>query len=287
MSFRTVVITERAKLSYKNDFLIIRGESVQQIHLSEINILLVDTTLASITAYLLVELVKRKIKVIFCDEHRNPISELTPIYGAHNSSKRIAEQISWPAEIKSAVWTEIVRDKIRQQAAVLRAFDKPESEMLAGYITEIMLGDGTNREGHAAKVYFNSLFGKDFIRDINTPINAALNYGYAILASTISKYIVSRGYLTQLGINHCSEFNPFNFTYDLIEPFRTLVDRIVYKNRETTFNKDYKMKLVDVLNKQVHIDGKEQYVSNAIQIYVSSVCVALNRQEVDRIRFFH
>ena len=45
----------------------------------------------------------------------------------------------------------------------------------------------TNREAHAAKVYFNSLFGKEFSRDDVNSINAALNYGYGILLSNFNK----------------------------------------------------------------------------------------------------
>ena len=71
-------------------------------------------------------------------------------------------------------------------------------------------GDKTNREGHAAKVYFNSLFGKKFTRNDDNNINAALNYGYSILLSTINKEISANGYLTQLGIHHKNEFKSKN-----------------------------------------------------------------------------
>ena len=88
MSWRTVVIQSHVKLSYKNDFMIVRGDEVKMIHLSEINTVIIDSTQVSLTSYLLCEFVKRKIKVIFCDEKRNPNSELVPYYGAYNSSKK-------------------------------------------------------------------------------------------------------------------------------------------------------------------------------------------------------
>ena len=72
MSWRTVVIQSHVKLSYKNDFMIVRGDEVKMIHLSEINTVIIDSTQVSLTSYLLCEFVKRKIKVIFCDEKRNP-----------------------------------------------------------------------------------------------------------------------------------------------------------------------------------------------------------------------
>ncbi|MFR5773761.1 MAG: hypothetical protein ACLUE7_11070 [Lachnospirales bacterium] len=68
MSWRTIVISSSAKLDYKLDYLVVRQEEITKIHLSEISILLVENTAVSITAALLNELIKRKIKVIFCDE---------------------------------------------------------------------------------------------------------------------------------------------------------------------------------------------------------------------------
>lgn len=88
LSWRTIVVQSHVKLSYKNDYMISRGEDVKMVHLSEINTIIIDSTQVSVTSYLLCELVKRKIKVIFCDEKRNPCSELMPYYGTYNSSKR-------------------------------------------------------------------------------------------------------------------------------------------------------------------------------------------------------
>ena len=116
MSWRTVVISRRAKLDLKLNYLVIRGEEVLRIHLSEISTLMVESTAVSLTAALLCELTKRKIKVIFCDEKRNPSSELVGCYGSHDTSGKLRQQIQWKSECKRLVWTEIVAEKIRKQA---------------------------------------------------------------------------------------------------------------------------------------------------------------------------
>ena len=72
MSWRTVVISNSAKLDYQMGYLIVRNQDVVKIHISEISILMIETTSVSLTAALLCELTKKKIKVIFCDEKRNP-----------------------------------------------------------------------------------------------------------------------------------------------------------------------------------------------------------------------
>ncbi len=277
MSWRTVVITNTCKLSYKNNYLIIKNDKLEMIHLSEINTLVIDTTMVSITSYLLCELVQRKIKIIFCDEKRNPISELVPYYGAHNTAKKVLKQINFKQETKEKVWQNIVKYKIINQAQVLSKYIDRGVEKLLEFSEDVIPGDLTNREGHAAKVYFNLLFGKNFTRDLVVDINFALNYGYSILLSTFNKEIVSKGYITQLGINHKNEFNYFNLSCDLMEPFRPLIDNIVYRNKNEYFDNNFKLKLVDVLNHKVKIAGKEQYVSNAVTLYVKSVFDALEK----------
>lgn len=286
MSWRIVVITQKAKLSYKNNYMLIRNEQLNMVHLSEIHTLLIDSTLASITTHLMCELIKRKIKVVFCDEKRNPIGEMTPYYGSHNTSKKIMHQIKWKTKYKQLVWTAIVHAKIGNQIKVLERFEKEGADKLRGYQVELERDDATNREAHAAKVYFNNLFGKDFTRDEVCECNAALDYGYAILLSTFNKEIVSNGYLTQLGIKHKSEFNFFNLSSDLMEPFRPLIDSIVYQNKDKEFGGDYKMKLVGVLNQKILLEDKEQYVSNAISQYVKNIFNALEWEELDEINFY-
>ena len=100
MSWRIVVISQMAKLDLRLNYLVIRKEDTVRIHLSEISTLIIETTAVSLTAALLSELTKRKIKVIFCDEKRNPSSELIPYYGSHDTSDKIRIQIKWQKYIK-------------------------------------------------------------------------------------------------------------------------------------------------------------------------------------------
>ncbi len=192
-------------------YLVIRGESTKRVFLDEISVLLIENSAVSITGCLIEELSRRKIKVIFCDKKRNPISEIVPLYGCHDCSQKIRFQMAWRMDTKGSVWTEIVSEKIRKQAAFLLELGEIEKgELLKDYIAEIEFYDASNREGHAAKVYFNALFGMDFTRgDSANPINAALNYGYSIILSAVNREVVANGYLTQIGIFHDNMFNPF------------------------------------------------------------------------------
>ena len=286
MSWRVIVISKRAKLDLQLGYMVVRSEEVTKIVLSEISTILIESTAVSLTTGLLAELSKRKIKVIFCDEKRNPSSELVSYYGSHDTSNKIRKQIAWKQNTKEAVWTEIVTEKIRKQKEILEILGKEESEILSSYIKEITWNDGTNREGHAAKVYFNALFGLDFTRTEDNYINAGLNYGYSIILSAFTREIVANGYITQLGLFHDNMFNQFNLASDLMEPFRVLIDQKILQMKLIDFEHNEKMQLVDVLNQEVLIDGKKQYVNNAIKIYCKSVFDALNDDDSSLMRFY-
>lgn len=286
MSWRTVVVSSSAKLDYQMGYLVVRKDTTVKVHLNEIAVLLIETTSVSMTAALISELTKKKIKVIFCDEKRNPAAELMPYYGAHDTSAKLRRQIEWSNEIKTAVWTEIVTEKIKKQRENLLYFRKAENELLQQYIEEIEFGDVTNREGHAAKVYFNAMFGKDFSRTEDTLLNAALNYGYSIILSTFNREIVANGYLTQLGLFHDNMFNPFNLSSDLMEPFRTIIDRAVYGLQLDEFGKTEKMYLVNLLNEEVRMANRKETVNNAIKIYCKSVFDAIEENDISLIKFY-
>lgn len=268
MGFRTILIQSPCKLNYKDGFLILRGNDIKMIHISEIHTLILDSTMTTVTGYLLCELMKEKVNVIFCDEARNPIGELHPCYGSHDSSGRVLEQTKWTEERKAALWQSLIRCKINNQSRLLRMKDPAASNLLDSFANELLPGDKTNREGHAAKVYFNRIFGPEFTRNVKNDRNAALNYGYAILLSTFNKEITARGYITQLGIHHRNALNDFNLASDLMEPFRGLVDRTVYFKDDIPFDKEYKYRLLDVLNEDVRYENHNMTVTTAITKYV-------------------
>ncbi|MEI3245646.1 MAG: type II CRISPR-associated endonuclease Cas1 [Lachnospiraceae bacterium] len=288
MSWRTVVITGNAKLDYKMDYMVVRKADVTtRIYLGEIGLLLIESTAVSLTTMLLCELTKHKVKVVFCDEKHNPQTELAAYYGSHDTSVKVRNQIGWNSETKEMVWTEIVSEKIRQQKLhLIEQGCIPQAELLDQYLHEIEFGDRTNREGHAAKVYFNALFGMEFTRNKECAVNAALNYGYGILLSYFNREVVANGYITQLGLFHDNMFNQFNLSSDLMEPFRILVDRLTMDMQPQKFEKEEKMEFIYMLEDEVMIDGKCQYISNAIKIYCKSVFDALNDKDISLLKFY-
>lgn len=264
--------------------LIIRGEQEKKIFLDEINTLIVQSTAVSLTASLLCELMKRNVKVVFCDEKHNPQSELLPYYGAHNTSKRYREQFAWSPEIKARIWKELIKKKIEGQAEHLAegGFFQ-QADLLRSYLLEVKDNDATNREGHAAKVYFNCLLGMGNSRKGGGFMNGCLNYGYAVLLSAFNREISASGYLTQIGIWHNNEFNQFNLACDFMEPFRVVVDRTAVTIEEG--DKDFKKKMTNVLNYKTLIDGKNTTLDLAIRQFTRSVFQALEVQDETLLTF--
>lgn len=187
MSWRTVIISSRCKLDLKMGYLVVRGQEVRRIFLDEIALLLIENPAVAMTGCLLAALTEKKIKVIFCNQKHTPQSELIPIQGSYDSARKIKAQIGWDETVKGCVWGEIIRQKIYQQAAFLSQLGYTrEKSILEGYMGQLEFQDATNREGHAAKVYFNAVFGMAFTRSQESAWNSALDYGYTILLSASS-----------------------------------------------------------------------------------------------------
>lgn len=285
MGFRTIVVKERSKLDLKLNYMVCRSQEEIRVFIPEISVLILESTAISLTSALISELVKNDVKIIFCDEKHNPESEICSYYGSYNCSKKIVNQINWSQQAKLGVWQKIIQLKICNQKKFLEELGfKSQVKILDKYQQETQLGDVTNREGHSAKVYFNCLFGLEHTRRDENFYNSALNYGYSILLSCVNREVVKNGYLTQLGIWHSGDFNEFNLTCDIMEPFRILIDKIVYALPENDAN--FKIKILEIFNTQQKIDGKLQYFENALSIYCQSVFKALETNNVDIIRCY-
>lgn len=282
LSYRTVYITERCRCSYQNGYLLVRQDEQTMVHLSEISMVVIESTAAYVSSYLMSELAKARIPVVFCDTQHNPIGQYSPIYGAHNSTKRIREQIAWDKEVADHLWQRIIMSKIHNQAAVLERLGLAQATLLYEYERDVRSGDVANREGHAAKVYFNALFGNEFNRDKECTINAQLNYGYSILLAWLNREITARGQLTQIGINHCNEYNHFNLSCDFMEPFRPVIDWYVVNHSEQELNKQAKAELLTLFDDYYVIEQGKYRLSSILSLFTkTNLAILAQRSEMD------
>lgn len=282
MGFRTIVVNQHSKLSYKNNHFIYRTATTQEvIHLSEIDVLLLETTDIVVTTMLIKRLVDEQVLVIFCDDKRLPTAQIQPFYARHDSSLQLNKQIAWKDTHKERIWTEIISQKILNQQQHLLQLEKYEkAEALGKLHNDLQVFDPTNREGHSARIYFAALFGNNFTREAELVINMGLDYGYTLLMSMFAREVAKSGCLTQLGLKHANQFNDFNLASDIMEPFRPLVDQIVYANRKEEFL-TIKRRLFDLFENHYMYRNQQMFLTNIISDYTKKVIKALNN-EIER-----
>ncbi len=81
-------------------------------------------------------------------------------------------------------------------------------------------------------------------------------------------------------------FNPFNLASDLMEPFRPLVDYKVKQLLPQVFEHEEKVYMLSMLQDEVEIAGRSEYVNNAIKIYCKSIFNAINDNDPALIKFY-
>lgn len=286
MSWRTIVLTKDSKISLRLKHLVIMNEETITVPLSEIGHLVIENPNIVMTGHILNALSTYKITTIICDTNHLPMTQLNLIYGHFRQTKMIKSQLEWQPLLQDSLWQEIIKWKIYNQKFVLEKFFPTRSfSNFDNYIEQVEPNDDSNREGYAAKVYFNQLFGAYFVRGHDTPINWALNYGYSLLLSLFTRVITTKGLLTEVGIHHRNQYNHYNLASDFMEVYRPLVDVIVKESVIDTFNSESKRELINVFNKKVYIKNSKQYLANSVELYVDSLIKFLEQEKYEVLAF--
>lgn len=289
MSWRTVLVEDGETLRLKLDSVLIeKNEKIFTIPLSDISIIVVDGQKTKISTRLLSALSKNNIALINCDSYHHPDGLFTAFNGHSRASKMIQKQIHLDNQTKGEIWKRLISHKIENQYTVLKYFDKSQQSLdkLNQYYNQLENYDRTNREGHAAKVYFNELFGKDFSRNMDDYIiNVGLNYGYAIMRAHLARIVVGYGLCPMLGIFHRSEYNQFNLVDDLMEPFRPFVDCFVYQRlkEERYFKGEHRIELIGLLNKRCRYKGGSYTLQLVLEKFVIDFISIIETGEIDKL----
>ena len=164
MSWRTVVITQHAKLSYSGRMMIVQTDSkIHSIPIEDISVLMIATTQAVITSALVAKLSQNQSKIIFVDNHYLPVSETCCYYSSSRTLESLRKQFEWDEYRKENLWTHIVAGKISNQISVIESLGI-NTDDLEKEADKLEFGDATNREAVVARKYFELLFGSGFKR---------------------------------------------------------------------------------------------------------------------------
>lgn len=286
MAFRIILIENESEISVKlNNLIVNRNGDDIWIPMDDISMIVLDNLQVSLTTRMLCALAQENIGVVLCNQEHLPIG----FYSSYDNHSRISKNIGYQIEkdklFYDELWQAIVKAKIENQSMVIKKLDKKEQvyENIQKFKAEVLAGDTTNREAHAAKIYFNELMGTSFSRgNDELLINSGLDYGYAIIRSYLARVCVGYGINSQLGIHHRNEYNRFNFIDDIIEPIRPIVDLYIYilLDGEEYFKVEHRRKIVNILNHKIIYKKKNMYLCNALEDYVESIAAYFAGKEV-------
>ena len=293
MAFRVVLIENEIDAKIKLDNLVLNtSEGEIWIPVSDISVIVLDNLRITLSTRFLCTLAKNNVALILCDEKHLPIGLFCSYDNHSRAFKHLGYQIKTEEEFYDKLWKDIVVRKILNQAAVIKKIGKSDEvyEAIKYMASETRNGDKTNREAHAAKIYFNELMNTSFSRgNDELLLNSGLDYGYTIIRSYIARICVGYGLNSQLGIHHKNEYNRFNLIDDLMEPIRPILDYYAYflLDEEEYFTADHRKKLINFLNHKIIYRNKKMYITNVIEEYVAQYAALLseNREYIDLPKF--
>lgn len=280
MAWRVVAVEKPAKLSLRDNKLVIRQDGEVSLPLEDIDSLLIDSREVVLTANILAALAEFKVNTLICDEKHLPATIILPHGQASRGAKNARLQLGISEPLRKQLWRKNIIQKINNQAAVLRKHNYTDvAARLSKLASTVRSGDVSNNEGVAARIYFDTLLG-DATRRQPMWYNSALNYAYAIVRGTLARSIACRGLITELGINHHSELNQYNLADDMIESFRPLVDDYVLSKvsplhlgdkYDASLSKTDRHLLLDVINQYGIIIDKRYTIKHLTDMTVSSL----------------
>lgn len=283
MAFRNVYLQNDVHLKIKNEQLVVKKTDEEiTIPLEDLNSVCIESLRTVISTYTLKKFVEHDIIVYVCDEKHLPTGVLIGTNNYSRQLKNIKMQIEMSKPLTKRIWQDIIKVKVLNQARCLKKLSIPEHKKLEEMIIGITSGDKSNVEAKAASLYFKSIFGREFNRNLDCSYNAALNYGYAIIRGMIARTLVMYGFEPSIGIFHHSQLNNFNLADDFIECFRPIVD--LYVLTKIDFNDDVltsenKKEIYKIINCLVLIDGKKFNIQGAIEYMIKSFSTCMNKKE--------
>ena len=288
MAFRIIFIENEINAKIKLDNLVLNTpEGEIWIPVSDISVIVLDNLRITLSTRFLCTLAQNNVSLVLCDEKHLPIGLFCSYDNHSRAFKHLEFQIKTNGEFYDRLWKDIVVRKILNQAEVIKKVGKREEiyDAIKKMAYETRNGDKTNREAHAAKIYFNELMDTTFSRgNDELLLNSGLDYGYTIIRSYIARICVGYGLNSQLGI-HMNEYNRFNLVDDLMEPIRPMLDYFAYflLEGEEYFTAEHRKKLINFLNHKIIYRNKKMYIANVIEEYVSQYAALLagNRKDID------
>ena len=281
---RTLLFSTPCYLGVKNGQIRFKPREAEKkeqvIPLEDVGFVVLENPAITLSLQLIEKLNANGTAMIFCDSTHMPASMLQSFSGNQTHAEVIRAQVETTLPLKKQIWKEIVRQKILNQAELLKGREMEGHQRLFRLANEVKSGDSDNREGTAARKYWQCLIKDPTFkreREGDAP-NSLLNYGYAILRAATARALVSSGLYCALGVHHRNKYNAFALADDVMEPYRPFVDRIVCQlldegPQDETLTPAIKQSLLKVLTVDTQINGQR----SPLMVALSSTTASLSR----------
>lgn len=273
MGFRTLEIGQEAELHIKEGQLeVTTKDGKAYVAIEDLSMIMLHGANIRLSSMDLSILTRSKVGILTLDEKYLPTAMVLPFEGHARQSKLMHRQVQTLEEKNMELWIQIVRQKIRNQAGTLSIHGKNGAESVGALVEQVTEESVNQMEAQAAREYFE-YYHEGLNRRTDDPVNSRLNYGYAVVRSTIARSLVTSGFHPTFGIHHDSQLNAFNLADDLIEPFRAMVDLTAYENMGSNIilNKNERRAMAGVLHHACKIGDTKVTILSAIDIMVDSL----------------
>lgn len=239
----------------------------------------------TITGALLSALSENNAVVVVSGANRLPTSMQLPIKGNYLQTERFHSQINAKLPLRKRLWQVVIQEKIRCQGLLLQELHGSDFGLLK-LIEKVRSGDTENIEGRAAVVYWKNFWQKTFQRDRDAEdSNMLLNYGYSVLRAITARACCGAGLHPTIGINHHNRYNAYCLADDLMEPFRTVVDRVVYQlNPDNSpvdeLTQDMRRSLIEALQEKMTVFNGNWKISDLIQRSANQLAESFQTGEI-------
>ncbi len=280
------VSNDKRHLSIYRGFMLVHTtgderKEVGRVPMDDMAALIANAHGLSYTNNLLVALAERGVPFVLCAANHNVVGMLWPIDGHHQQAHRFEAQIACTLPMRKNLWASIVKSKLLNQAAVLKATGASHAP-LQSLANQVRSGDPNNLEAQGARKYWSLLMGPLFRRDQQADgVNALLNYGYTVLRAATARSVVAAGLHPSIGLHHSHDNNAMRLVDDLMEPFRPLIDLTVWhlqRSGPCTVNADTKRALVQCLYQDLLTKEGKTPVMVALQGLATSLAQVLLKE---------
>ncbi len=286
MSYKTLLITSPCSLNIKDNQLCHKqsGEEVT-FSLEDIEAIVMENNQSSITSLTLAKLAENNIAFFSCNEYHMPNGILTPFFNNARAAGTAHSQVNMKRNLADRLWQQIIIYKLKNQANVLKSFKNGSYIKLNNLAKMVKTGDEGNKESIGARLYWQELLGKDFTRRQETKINKALNYGYAILKGIIARDLASMGFIPTIGLHHSNKLSQDNLTFDIIEPYRPILDHFIFSNIEhlkmetVELISQEKLKILEFLDTNCSYNKQQIKITDGVKLTVSSLLNSIKEND--------